>query len=165
MIEDRNVRLVSTPAEADLLLNTGPDDSRDPTRIEPYLSDLRASLAAGLPMLCANPDLEVLRGTTRVVCAGALAAWYEENGGSVRWIGKPYPEIYRLALQRMDRRAGDLLAIGDSLRTDMAGAAAAGIAACWALGGIHTHGSDDSAEREAAESGLAPAFTMPEFRW
>ncbi len=165
IIEDRDIRLVGSPGDADLLLNTGPDDRRDPTRIEPFLPDLQASLRFRLPMLCANPDLEVLRGATRVICAGALAAWYEENGGSVRWIGKPYPEIYRLALRRIDRPAVALLAIGDSLRTDIAGAAAFGISACWALSGIHTNLGAESAQREAAEAGLAPAFTIDELRW
>ena len=61
------------PDTADFVLNTGPDDHRNPTNLadfEPVLSDC---LRAGLKMVCANPDLEVIRGGVRVLCAGSLA--------------------------------------------------------------------------------------------
>ena len=41
---------------------------------------------------------------------GAIASLYEEMGGKVEWIGKPYPEIYRAALALIGnpaQRAGD----------------------------------------------------------
>ncbi len=166
VLEGRDVTVVARPEDATLLLNTGPDDRYDPTSIEPYLPEIAACLAAGLPMICANPDLEVIRaGGVRVVCAGALAVWYEERGGKVRWIGKPYPEIYATTLGLLGVPAGRTLAIGDALRTDIAGAQAAGIDSCWVLGGIHALDAPEQAEAEADAVALRPVATIPRFRW
>jgi ribonucleotide monophosphatase NagD (HAD superfamily) len=60
------------------------------------------------------------------------------------------------------------LAVGDSLRTDIAGAAAAGIDSCWVLGGIHgaaLAGDASAAQREAAAAGLAPVAVVQAFTW
>jgi ribonucleotide monophosphatase NagD (HAD superfamily) len=67
-----------------------------------------------------------------------LAQWYEERGGSVRWHGKPFRSVYEtcfglLGIDDLSR----ILAIGDSLRTDIAGAAGAGIDSVLIAGGIH----------------------------
>jgi ribonucleotide monophosphatase NagD (HAD superfamily) len=89
-------------------------------------------------MVCANPDLVVIHEGRAAICAGALAQRYEALGGRVRWHGKPYPSVYRTcfaALGISERRR--ILAVGDSLRTDIAGAAAAGIDSVLVTGGIH----------------------------
>ena len=166
VLDGRDVTRVESPQDATLFLNTGPDDRHDSIGIEPYLPEVAACLAAGLPMICANPDLEVIRaGGVRVVCAGALALWYEERGGKVRWIGKPYPEIYATTLDLLGVPADRVLAIGDALRTDIAGAQAAGIDSCWVLGGIHALDTPEHAEAEAEAVALRPIATIPGFRW
>ena len=104
-------------------------------------------------MVCGNPDLTVVRDDRQQPCAGALAKAYEEMGGDVFWHGKPYPAVYQVCFARLNgvpqRR---VLAIGDSFRTDIAGANAAGIDSLFATGGIH-------AEEFAAgpDGGLDPA--------
>ena len=127
---------VDAPADAQFVLNTGPAGWDD--RIEDYEPILREALAGGLPMVCANPDLVVQRGSTLHLCAGALAKWYEEAGGRVRWHGKPFRLVYDscLVLLGIGERSR-ILAIGDSLRTDIAGAAGAGIDSLLIAGGIH----------------------------
>ena len=127
---------VDAPADAQFVLNTGPAGWDD--RIEDYEAVLREALARGLPMVCANPDLVVQRGSTLHLCAGALAKWYEEAGGRVRWHGKPFRLVYDscLVLLGIGERSR-ILAIGDSLRTDIAGAAGAGIDSLLIAGGIH----------------------------
>ena len=155
------------PASADFVLNTGPDDTRHPVSIDPWAEELAACRAAGLPMVCANPDLEVIRGGERVICAGALAQHYAALGGQVLWVGKPDPAVYRPVLALLGFPGRDVLAVGDALRTDMAGAAAVGVDGCWVLGGIH--GADlagpEAAEAAARAAGLAPCATLPAFRW
>src|SRR3954451_13043658 len=68
----------ASPAEADFVLNTGPDDHRNPSDMAEFEPALQECLRYGLKMICANPDLAVIRGGVRVLCAGALAARYEE---------------------------------------------------------------------------------------
>ncbi len=159
---------VDTPEEASFVLNTGPDDSADPSSIDHWLPVLHACRAAGLPMICANPDLEVLRGSTRVICAGALTLHYESLGGAARWIGKPDAAIYGPVLQMLGVERARVLAVGDALRTDMAGAKAAGVDGCWVLGGIHAEelGGDAARIAAAADSaGLSPVAVIPSFAW
>ena len=115
-------------------------------------------------MICANPDLEVLRGGVRVLCAGALAVRYAELGGDVRSLGKPDPAIYQPALEQLDLPPDQVLAVGDSLRTDMAGAKAAGIDACWVLSGIHALRAEE-APQEAEMAGITPRAILPGLVW
>jgi HAD superfamily hydrolase (TIGR01459 family) len=157
-----------TPAHADLLLNTGPDDTRETGPLEDFLPELKSCLSAGLKMVCANPDLEIVRGGQRILCAGALAAWYEANGGEVRWIGKPDPAIYATALAMLGLPPGRVLAVGDSLRTDIGGAQAGGLDSIWVLGGIHDAelgGDTGAAHRAAAAAGLTPTGVIRQLSW
>lgn len=132
------------PAESDFLLVTGVESASD--RVEDFAAELAEGLAAGRPMLCANPDLEVVRGGVREICAGAIAARYEAMGGSVIYHGKPHRPIYQACFAALGiADPARILAVGDSLRTDVAGARAAGIDSLFIAGGIH-----------AEELGLAP---------
>ncbi len=168
LIEGLDLDRVASPEEADFILNTGPDDDSGDSGPEPYLPLLRRGASLGLPMLCANPDLEIVRGGRRIICAGLLARFYEQYGGAVRAIGKPDAAIYDAVMPMLGVPRARTLAIGDALATDIAGARAAGIASCWVLGGIHAEmiGHDHAlAEAEAASAGLAPIATVPSFRW
>jgi HAD superfamily hydrolase (TIGR01459 family) len=130
------LEFVDTAEEAQFILNTGPAGWDD--RIEDYELLLRAALSRDLPMVCANPDLVVMHGSRLALCAGALAKWYEEAGGRVRWHGKPFRSVYDTCLHLLaieDRSR--ILAVGDSLRTDIAGAAGAGLDSLLIAGGIH----------------------------
>jgi HAD superfamily hydrolase (TIGR01459 family) len=130
------LEFVDTAEEAQFILNTGPAGWDD--RIEDYELLLRAALARDLPMVCANPDLVVMHGGRLALCAGALAKWYEEAGGRVRWHGKPFRSVYDtcLGLLSIEDRSR-ILTVGDSLRTDIAGAAGAGLDSLLIAGGIH----------------------------
>src|SRR5712671_3612450 len=130
------LEFVDTAEDAQFILNTGPAGWDD--RIEDYEPLLRAALARDLPMVCANPDLVVMHGNRLALCAGALAKWYEEVGGRVRWHGKPFRSVYDtcLGLLAIEDRSR-ILAVGDSLRTDIAGATGAGLDSVLIAGGIH----------------------------
>lgn len=159
---------VADPAEAGFVLNTGPDDLAGPADVAAYEPVLRAAAALQLPMICANPDLEVIRGGVRMICAGTLALRYLELGGDVRSLGKPDPHIYGPTLAMLGVERSRVLAIGDALRTDIAGAAASGLDACWVLGGlhgVHLDGDMTRTEAEAASAGLRPLATLPSFVW
>ena len=134
--EGLELEIVEAAEEAEFILNTGPAGWDD--QIEDYVPLLRRGLVGALPMVCANPDLVVMHGEHLALCAGALAQWYEQAGGRVRWHGKPFRSVYDRCLELIgiDDRAR-ILAAGDSLRTDIAGAAGAGIDSVLIVNGIH----------------------------
>ncbi len=168
VLEGLDLEPVATPGEADFVLNTGPDDHRGPQEVAVFEALLAECARHGLNMICANPDLEVIRGGVRVICAGALAARYQQMGGAVRSLGKPDPAIYGPVLAMLGTAKERTLAVGDSLRTDIAGAAAAGVDSCWVLGGIHGEalgGDHRAAEAEASAVGLHPVAIVPRFVW
>lgn len=125
------------PEAADLVVATNLRDDEAET-IDDYEEELGRFLALGLPFVCANPDVVVERGPKLVYCAGALADRYQAMGGRVVWFGKPHPPVYAEALKRLgvaDPRR--VLAIGDSIRTDLVGAARAGMPSLFVAGGVH----------------------------
>ena len=110
--------------EAQGIVCTGPfDASADP---EEMRATFLYAKQQGLKLLCANPDIVVDRGEKREWCAGALAKLYTEMGGESLYFGKPHPPIYDLARRRLaefkDIRPENILAIGDGVLTDVAGA-------------------------------------------
>jgi HAD superfamily hydrolase (TIGR01459 family) len=131
------------PAEsADYVVCTGlfDDDRESPENYRPLLMKLRER---NLFMVCANPDLVVERGERLVYCAGAIADLYGSLGGEVLYAGKPHRPIYETALAKAAAARGQapaldrVLAIGDSVRTDLAGATAFGIDCLFVTAGIH----------------------------
>ena len=158
---------------ADFILATGALSFGD--TLETYAAFLDEALGRRLPMVCANPDLEVLRGARREICAGAIALGYEKLGGEVRYHGKPHAEIYATCLAMIEMPAqARIAAIGDSLRTDIAGARAAGIDGLFITGGLQGQalgadaaGNVDAARLEAlcAATGEVPAAALPVLRW
>jgi HAD superfamily hydrolase (TIGR01459 family) len=119
------------------------DETETPADYVDLLADFRAR---GLPMICANPDLKVERGEKLIYCAGAVAELYEQMGGEVVYAGKPHRPIYELALKEVMANRGSalqrhrVLAIGDGLRTDIAGAAAQNIDSVFIASAVHVAG-------------------------
>jgi HAD superfamily hydrolase (TIGR01459 family) len=130
-------------AEADYVVCSGFfDDDRE--TVEDHQEALERMRARDLLMICANPDLVVERGDRLIPCAGAIAEAYEAIGGRVVQTGKPHRPIYEAALEQAAQlRDGAhapharVLAIGDAIRTDIAGAHALGIPALFVTRGIH----------------------------
>lgn len=136
---------LAPPEEAELIVCTGLFDDTVETP-DDYRDLLHGLAARGISMICANPDLMVERGNQLIYCAGALAALYESFGGEVIYAGKPYLPVYELALETVERLAGEridrtlVLAIGDGLKTDIAGASDFGIDAVFVASGLHAPG-------------------------
>ncbi len=142
IFEGLGARFVALEA-ADYAVCTGLHDDETETP-ESYRTLLGALRARDLFMLCANPDLVVERGDKLVYCAGALADLYGELGGEVLYAGKPHRPIYAQAIARIAAVRGTVpalsrvLAIGDSVRTDLKGAAAFGVDCLFVTAGIHS---------------------------
>jgi HAD superfamily hydrolase (TIGR01459 family) len=108
-----------------------------------YTALLKSCNARGLPMVCANPDLTVERGGRIIYCAGAVAGAYEALGGHVTYAGKPHLPVYDMAFAELALLRGHdvsreaVLAIGDGIRTDIAGAANANVQSVYIASGVH----------------------------
>ncbi len=163
--------------QADYVVCTGLfDDTTE--KPDDYDAILAAMLARKLPMTCANPDIVVERGHQLVYCAGAIADRYAAKGGTVIFAGKPYRPIYEQAMAAARRARGceiareRVLAIGDSVRTDLKGADAFGIDALFVTAGIH---ADELGAREApdatalaavfAAAQVSPKLVMQQLTW
>jgi HAD superfamily hydrolase (TIGR01459 family) len=144
-----------------------------------YRDMLAAMRTRSLFMVCANPDVVVERGDTLVYCAGALADAYAALGGEVLYCGKPHAPIYQAALATAAASRGGaapsrqrVLAVGDSVRTDLTGAAAFGLDCMFVMSGIHAeqYGSREAPDTAAlnaifSAAGVAPRAMMQGLVW
>ncbi|HMK81901.1 MAG TPA: TIGR01459 family HAD-type hydrolase [Xanthobacteraceae bacterium] len=172
----------SGAAEAEYVVCTGlfDDEVETPEDYAPLLGELRER---NLFMVCANPDIVVERGHRLVYCAGALADAYAALGGEVYYAGKPHRPLYDLALRetaraRAARSLGSdvtksrVLAIGDSVRTDLKGAQDLGVDCLFVTAGIHAEelGHRDDPDLSAlgemfAAAGHAPKAVTRKLIW
>jgi len=144
-------------------------------------ADYRATLlyakTRGLKLLCANPDIVVDMGATRVFCAGALAQAYDQMGGTSLYFGKPHPPIYDLARRRLAALRPEIddsriLCIGDGIATDVQGGIAEGLDTLFITGGLAADRfGPDSAnpdkgllDKWLAGHQLGPTFAMGNLR-
>ncbi len=179
LLEGLPYREATELAAADFILNLGTRQLGESA--EAYRAELSRARDRELPMLCANPDRIIVRSDgTSVDCAGALADLYAALGGSVRSFGKPLRPTYDACLERLqgwlpDLVPGAVLAVGDSLTTDIRGALAAGFRTALVAGGIHgqelglqRHGDRPDPQRIAALAnriGVRPDAVLSAFRW
>lgn len=169
--------VTSVPLEqADYVVCTGLADDETETA-ETYRPLLEAIGRRNLFMVCGNPDLVVERGDKLVPCAGAVADLYGKLGGEVLYAGKPHPPIYDECLSRIAKLRGSepprqrVLAIGDSVRTDLTGATRMGIDCLFVTAGIHAEElgreQPDAAALDGvfAASGLKPKAVTSKLVW
>jgi HAD superfamily hydrolase (TIGR01459 family) len=151
------------------------DETETPDDYDDLLKQIRAR---NLFMLCANPDLVVERGDRLVYCAGAIADRYAALGGEVYYAGKPHQPLYDMALAKVAHALGrapsrdHVLAIGDSVRTDLKGAHDLGVDCLFMTAGIHAeelgHRDDPDLAVLAkifAEAGEMPKAVMQRLVW
>ena len=174
IIEDP-VNVVPVPLEkAEGIVCAGPfDPTADLAVMRP---DFLYAKQKGLKLLCANPDIIVDRGDHREWCAGALARLYVEMGGESLYFGKPHPPIYDLARRRLaalgkDIDSSAILAIGDGILTDIAGAMGEDIDSLFISGGLAaaetktSHQPDEDALRDYLQSEKSsPTYTIGHLR-
>jgi len=161
------------PAEAaEVIVCTGLFDDECETP-DDYAATLEQCAARSLTMICANPDVMVERGGRMIYCAGAIARAYEARGGKVEYAGKPYAPIYALTFATLEKlksgssdKAG-LLAVGDGIGTDIAGAAEAGVRPVFVASGVHVQGDLDRKAIEALfpPGSPRPIAAMPKLAW
>jgi HAD superfamily hydrolase (TIGR01459 family) len=171
----RGLSPVMTPLEqADYIICTGPFDDETESA-EDYRAMMQQARERKLMMICANPDIVVERGDRLVYCAGAIAELYRELGGEVIFYGKPHRPIYERAMELAAERRGSaielsrVLAIGDSVRTDLTGAHSFGIDCLFMTRGIHAEDFEGIDQLDPASVkelfGHPPKALMRDLRW
>jgi HAD superfamily hydrolase (TIGR01459 family) len=171
----RGLDLTLSPLEqADYILCAGLFDDETETA-EDYRAMMLKARERGLTLICANPDIVVERGDRLIYCAGAIAELYRELGGEVIFYGKPHRPIYERAVALAAEHGGHevrldrVLAIGDSVRTDLAGAHGFGIECLFVTRGIHSEDFEGIDQLDPASVrelfGHPPRALMRELRW
>lgn len=171
--EGLGLELVEQVADAEWVFLSGVEPP--PVVAEDYFPVLDAALARGLPLLCANPDRVAVSGAELTLAPGTLAERYERQGGRVIYVGKPHLPVYRACLDALAGIApARIVAIGDSLQHDIAGANRAGLASAFVTQGIHAaefpEGGDAAAQAATlaalcAERGATPDWVIPRLAW
>jgi HAD superfamily hydrolase (TIGR01459 family) len=171
----RGLDAVTAPLEqADYIVCTGLFDDETESA-EDYRAMLLQAREHKLPLICANPDIVVERGDRLIYCAGAIAELYRELGGEAIFYGKPHRPIYERAMALAAERRGQptsldrVLAIGDSVRTDLTGALGFGIDCLFLTRGIHSEEFEGIDQLDPASVkelfGHPPRALMRELKW
>lgn len=158
--------------EAEGIVATGPFDELTETPAD-YHDRLAQARDRGLPLLCANPDVIVDMGETRIYCAGALAEYYEGLGGTSLYFGKPHPPIYDRARRLLDLGPETrILAVGDGVLTDVKGGLDQGIDVLFVTGGLAAESMGPDVENPddalllawLENHGMAPQYSIGRLR-
>jgi 4-nitrophenyl phosphatase len=114
-------------------------------------------IGRGARFIATNPDRALRMEDRLYPGTGALVAAVEA-GTNIRplVIGKPERPIMDMALRRLGLPAGEVLAVGDNLATDIPSAAAAGISSVLMLTGV-------SRADDVASSPVAPTWVCATF--
>lgn len=156
--------LVARPQDAAFLVFAGSDAPR--MSLQAYHLALASAARAGVPAICINPDIAMMRDGELVPAPGAIARLYEDLGGTVEYIGKPHLLIFAqgIAAAELGPDARTIM-IGDSPRHDVAGAKPLGISTLLVRTGIHRDLTEPQLLQLCERCNAIPDFLMPAFRW
>jgi HAD superfamily hydrolase (TIGR01459 family) len=157
---------------AKVVVCTGFFDEDNET-VEDYEPMLATLAARNVPMICANPDLVVERGSKLIPCSGLLAQRYAALGQTVIQAGKPYAPIYAAARRKLSKPLplSAILAIGDGIHTDIEGACAQGIDSIYIASRVNLGDAAEDGLTQPMLNGLfagkpfRPTAAMPQLRW
>jgi HAD superfamily hydrolase (TIGR01459 family) len=145
--------------EADLVIIAG--SQADKVSLDDYRASLAPAARRGTPCMCVNPDKLMLTAAGNAPGAGRIAEIYEELGGVVTWVGKPFPEIYQAAAESSQvQNPRDVLCVGDSVEHDSAGANRFGVFAALVRTGVLADLSDKELAAEIGRRGALPDYVI-----
>ncbi|MDC0345030.1 TIGR01459 family HAD-type hydrolase [Alphaproteobacteria bacterium] len=166
ILEPYNLVFVQTPEEADFIYNSGPEDLA--IKLSSYQNILTQAQAFDLKMFCTNPDLEVVIGSQKELCAGTLAQFYHNIGGAVFFTGKPHAKTYEMLFENTGFQPEKTLCIGDSMAHDIVGGNQAGCDTALVFSGIHgDHPSfgTEPLKQLIHQHDVTPTYAMHALTW
>lgn len=174
VVSNTDLRVVDDIDQADFILLAGSDAPRK--SLADYYDDiLREASRRRLRMVCANPEMTVTIKGVNILGSGEIARRYEEFGGVVTYIGKPFPSIFQYAASLFTNvLPSQMIMVGDSLSHDMRGAISMDMDCALVANGVH-HGSFSKVKSTAdihkvlktlgGNYGVAPTYFIPRFNW
>ena len=176
LLEGTGFRQVATVGDADWVLAAGPFAATD--QLEAYEALLAEMRQRDLAMICANPDLAVISGGQRNICAGLIAERYQVLGGNVTFVGKPWADVFIESCRLFGLApSARVLMVGDNMATDITGAAKSGLHALLLKKGIHRAelgaegdsgkgaGAGDRLSALMSRYSATPTYVAAELRW
>lgn len=176
MLQDTGVEAVDNIDEADFVLITGMDYPAK--TLQDYEALIRKAIQRRLKAVCPNPDSLSMIGPSLLTGPSLLARRYEDSGGIVHYIGKPFPLIFREVidfLKTKDIYPAQTVMLGDTMAHDVIGANAAGIDTCLFKSGLHAANFNQNlTPREvnaalknlmAVYNNVMPIYLVDEMRW
>lgn len=167
------VTQVREPAAAGLIINAWYGDTQ--AEIAAWQAPMQQWWTLDLPMLCTNPDYDVVLPRGRLLCPGAFAAAYAAMGGKVHYYGKPYAPAFAAGRAALGLPANARLAmIGDNLHTDIRGGRENGLDSILILGGVHgaalgaawgTMPPMESLTALCQKEGYTPTYALPTLKY
>lgn len=139
-LKSAGINVVNTPSEAGFLMIAG-WDQLDPVT-QNYDAALRECVRKRMKAICINPDSRALFGTGYTTGTGQIARRFQEFGGVVHFIGKPYKPIFHQCIKILHENGiypGQTVMIGDTMSHDILGASLMNMDTCLIKNG--THGS------------------------
>lgn len=168
------IQIVDDIDDANFILVTGSDaPDKD---LENYYDDiLKKASRRRLKMICSNPEKIITINNEHFMGSGEIAQRYEEFGGVVQYIGKPFPSIFQYAINLFeDVYQSQICIIGDSLANDIRGARHLNIDCALIASGMHK-GSFSKVKSTAdihkvlkmlgKNYGTEPIYFIPKFHW
>ena len=155
--------------DAQFITCTGLFDDENETP-DDYVDMLTEAREMGIPLICANPDVQAKRGDKLIYCGGALAQLYEKLGGETIYAGKPHEPIYRLSrawlreLLGYDMTADRILTIGDNVHTDLLGAQQEDYDCLFVANGVHA-GNETKLKALLRDHSISARYMAPELSW
>jgi len=141
-VDNLGLKLLQNADEADLILISASEAELYTETV--YREKLRSAAAKNTICLCTNPDKKMLTQYGLMFGAGRIAEIYEELGGHVTWIGKPFPAIYQHVFDLYPRHDKNrTLCIGDSVEHDIVGGKNAKVKTLLVRTGIQSDLTDD----------------------
>ncbi len=161
-VNDLDIELTDHPTEADMIIISGSESDKID---EQHYSRLLAQAASeNIMCLCTNPDKKMLTTNGINFGAGHIASIYEELGGEVVWIGKPYEAIYSHIFKLLTLASKEkALCIGDSIEHDIAGGRNNNLNTLLVRTGIVANVSDADLVDQFEQKGIAPNYMVSEF--
>jgi HAD superfamily hydrolase (TIGR01459 family) len=172
-----DITLVDDPAQADFLLLSGCDAPYK--TLDDYDPILKVAAQKRLKAICANPEMRGLVDGQPVMGTGQLARRYQDFGGVVTYIGKPFEPIFDECIKFLRARdifPGQVAVIGDAMDQDILGGMTAEMDTCLvAATGLHAgnfKGMSNLSDLEKtlnnlviAHNNVRPTFIVPRFVW